>query len=105
MKRYWLEYHDAAVTELDEIHAFIAAYAGDAVADRKISEIEAAVYRLAEYPKISTPRDEMRPGLRTVMAAEKAVICFLVNDEIATVRIIGFSYAGSDWASRVKDRD
>lgn len=104
MKRYRLKYHDSAVIELDDIHAFIAAYAGDAVADRKISEIEAAVSRLADYPKISTPRDDMRAGLRTLMAAEKAVICFLVNDDTATVRIIGFSYAGSDWTSRIKDR-
>lgn len=105
MARYRLEYHDAAVAELDEIHEFIAGHAGDAVADRKISEIETAVYRLADQPKISTPRNEMRPGLRTLMAAEKAVICFLVNDETATVRIICFSYAGSDWASRIKNRD
>ena len=105
MKRYRLEYHDAAVIELDNIHAFIAAYAGDVVADRKISEIEAAVYRLADHPKISTPRDDMRPGLRTLVAAEKAVICFLVNDDTVTMRIIGFSYAGSDWASRIKDRN
>ncbi len=104
MARYRLEYHDAAVIELDDIHAFVAAYAGDAVADRKISEIEAAVYRLADYPRISTPRDDMRPGLRTLMATEKAMICLLVNDETATVRIIGFSYAGSDWASRIQDR-
>lgn len=104
MARYRLHYIDAAVQELVDIHDLIAAYAGGIVADRKLAEIEAAVERLADYPKVGSLRDEMSPGLRAIPAAEKAVICFKVDDDTLTVFIVCVSYAGSDWTSRVKER-
>ncbi len=37
-------------------------------------------------------------------AAEKAVICFTVDDETLTVFIIAVTYAGADWQARVAER-
>lgn len=102
--RYRLLYHAAAIRDLTDIHDLVASYAGELVADIKLAEIEATVYRWADYPKIGSLRDEIHPGLRAIPASDKAIVCFTVNDESSTVFILCFSYAGSDWASRVKDR-
>lgn len=104
MPVYRLEYHAAAEQDLVDIHNLIEDYAGRITADRKLAEIEAATYRLADLPKIGSTRDELAPGLRAVPAAEKAVICFTIDDDTLTVFILCVSYAGSDWASRVKER-
>jgi plasmid stabilization system protein ParE len=57
-----------------------------------------------DFPKIGSIRSDILPGLRAIPAAEKAVVCFTVDDASLTVFIICVSYAGSDWASRVKER-
>ena len=105
MAAYRLEYHPGAIQDLLAIHSLIADYAGKVIADRKIAEIEMAVYRLAEFPKIGSLRDEIRPGLRVIPIAEKACLCFAVEDESRTVLILCIGYAGSNWASRIKERD
>ncbi len=104
MPIYRLEYHSDAVQDLVDIHNLIEDYAGRAIADRKMAEIEAATYRLESLPKIGSVRDDFAPNLRALPVADKGVICFTVDDETLTVFIICISYAGSDWASRVKER-
>nr|CAD6423001.1 type II toxin-antitoxin system RelE/ParE family toxin [Rhizobium sp. Q54] len=104
MPLYRLEYHGQAVQDLVSIHDYIEGYAGRITAERRLSEIEAAVYRLADIPKIGTIRDDLAPGLRAIPAAEKAVVCFTVDDLTRTVFILCVGYAGSDWASRVTER-
>ncbi|MFB9950401.1 type II toxin-antitoxin system RelE/ParE family toxin [Rhizobium puerariae] len=104
MPVYRLEYHSAAEQDLVDIHSYIEGYAGRITADRKLAEIEATTYRLADLPKIGSIRDDLLPGLRAIPAAEKAIICFTVDDETMTVFIICISYAGSDWTSRVTER-
>nr|WP_250809527.1 type II toxin-antitoxin system RelE/ParE family toxin [Neorhizobium tomejilense] len=104
MSVYKLDYHPEAEQDLINIYNFIEAYAGRITAQRKLAEIETVTYRLVDLPKIGTIRDDLIPGLRAVPAAEKAVVCFTVDDETRTVFILCVSYAGSDWASRVKER-
>ena len=104
MPVYRLEYHPRAEQDLVDIHKFIEDYSGKITADRKLAEIEAATYRLADLPKIGSIRDDLRPGLRAIPAAEKAVICFTVDDETRTVFIICVGYAGSNWERQIKER-
>ncbi|MBW6420933.1 type II toxin-antitoxin system RelE/ParE family toxin [Rhizobium sp. XQZ8] len=104
MPTYRLEYHSDAVQDLVDIHNLIEDYAGRAIANRKLAEIEAATYRLEDLPKIGSIRNDFAPSLRALPIAGKGVICFTVDDETLTVFIICISYAGSDWASRVKER-
>ena len=102
--RYRLEYLREAEHELFDIQVLIRDYAGDAVARRKLAEIETVTYNLCDYPKIGTVHDELMPGMRAIPAGEKAVVCFTVDDESMTVLIVCISYAGSDWQARVKNR-
>lgn len=102
--RYGIIRHRLIERDLLEITDYIASYAGLAAAKAKVEQITEFISRLADYPKIGSLREELRPGLRAIPAAEKAVVCFTVDDETRTIFIIGISYAGSDWEARVKER-
>ena len=101
---YTIIRHPGVEADLLEITSYIASYAGLAVGKAKVDEIVAFINRLADYPKIGSLRNELSPGLRAIPAAGKATVCFKVDDERRQLIILCISYAGSDWASRVKDR-
>jgi plasmid stabilization system protein ParE len=102
--RYRIIQHSLVESDLLEVTDYIASYAGLDIGNAKVDEITRFISRLADFPKIGSLRDELSPGLRAIPAAEKAVVCFTVNDETRTVIIMCIGYAGSDWAARVKDR-
>jgi Plasmid stabilization system protein len=95
--------HPLVERDLLDITDLISSYAGLAVGKARVDEITAFISRLSDFPKIGTIRDDLAPGLRAIPAAEKAV-CFTVDDLTRTVFILCVGYAGSDWASRVKER-
>lgn len=101
---YTIIRHPGVEADLLEITRYIASYAGLAVGKAKVDEIIAFINRLADYPKIGSLRSELRPGLRAIPAADKATVCFRVDDERRQVVILCISYAGADWAFRIKDR-
>ena len=70
--------------------------AGVRIAARIVREIEERIGKLRDYPHIGTVHD-IAPGLRALPTAEKGVICFTVDDEARTVRIVCVTYAGQDW--------
>ena len=57
--------------------------------------------RLAEFPLAGAPRDDLRPGLRTIGFRRRAVIAFAVTDE--TVEIHGVFYGGRDYETLLRD--
>lgn len=79
-------------------------YAGPAIANRKLDEIERVTNNLRDVPHIGTVRNAILPGLRAIPAADKSVICFTVDDATRTVIIICVTYAGANWEGRVKAR-
>lgn len=101
---YRIEYHPLAAQDLFDISIFIGSYAGERVADRKLSALEKATGNLRDFPHIGTIRSDIHPGLRVIVAAEKGVICFTVDDDTHSVFIIAISYAGADWQARVGER-
>lgn len=102
--RYSILYLPEAVRELIDIHDMIAAYAGVEIAGHKLADIEAVTKSLAEMPYKAPIRDGFPSGLRTIPAGQKAVICFIVDEEERTVQIVAISYTGSDWMSKARDR-
>ncbi|RWX77165.1 type II toxin-antitoxin system RelE/ParE family toxin [Neorhizobium lilium] len=96
--------HPLVRDDLSDITTLIGEYAGYSLALNKIDAIEDALNSLVDFPKIGSTRDDILPGLRAIPAADKAVLCFTVDDETGVVFIICVSYAGSDWMSRVKAR-
>ena len=102
--RYTISQHPLVESDLFEITDMISNYAGLAVGSAKTDEITNFIDALVDFPKIGTARDELYPGLRAIPASEKAVVCFVVDDNTRIIHVICISYAGSDWMSRIRDR-
>jgi toxin ParE1/3/4 len=62
------------------------------------------VTRLKDWPHIGSVRNDIAPGLRALPVAEKATVCFAVDDDARVVRIICVTYAGQDWQSIAIER-
>jgi toxin ParE1/3/4 len=92
------------VDDLFGIFGLIESYAGTAIAQRKLGEIERVTRGLSDFPYIGSTRDDLQTGLRAIPAGEKAVISFIINEDTQTVMILCISYAGSDWMSKVPKR-
>jgi len=82
--------------QLDQLYRFIAGAAGDTtVALRFVNGIVDHIATLADFPKRGTPRDDIRPGLRTVPWRRRVTIAFVVEER--DVVIAGVFYAGQDF--------
>ncbi len=99
-----IRYHALVERDFDEIVHWIGDYAGEAVAGRKLDEIESAIQRLEGFPRFGSPCDDILPGLRKISAARKAVIAFTVDDEAREVLVLAVTYGGVDWSARVRAR-
>ena len=102
---YHLLLHPDIEQDLIDIANLIADFAGNQVAERKLTEIEERLIKLAETPHIGSIRDDIYPGLRVIPVAKKGVVTFIVNDELKTVQIVSITYAGADWFARINDRN
>ena len=101
---YRIRFHPAVSENLDSITAWLMDYAGSAVAERRLEEIEATIEALANLPHKGSRRDEIAPGLRAVPAGRKAVVAFTVDDDSREVHVHAVAYAGADWIARSKER-
>jgi plasmid stabilization system protein ParE len=102
--RYTITKHPLVERDLFDITDLVSDYSGLEIGMRKVDEIIAFIERLVDFPKIGTIRDDIYGGLRAIPATDKAVVCFIVNDENATVHVISISYAGADWMSEIRKR-
>ncbi|MBT9368876.1 type II toxin-antitoxin system RelE/ParE family toxin [Rhizobium sp. CSW-27] len=100
---YHVVSHPEVEQDIFDIVDYIAPFAGLASARKATDDITGFITRLGDFPKIGSLRNDVRPGLRAV-AVREAAICFVVDDETATVTILGVGFAGSDWTRRVRDR-
>ena len=101
---YRLRYHPRVANDLMIIAELIADYAGSDIAKRKLNEIAAATRRLIDLPHCGTRRDHILPGLRAIPAARRAVIVFMVDDDVHEVYVLAITYGGADWISRARSR-
>lgn len=93
--RYKVNRHPLVRHDLIEITRLVGEYAGYEVSRRKMIEIRDTLRNLEDYPHIGSLRHDVRPNLRAISAAGKAVICFSVDDESRTV------HRGQLWRSRL----
>ena len=96
--------HPEILRDLLDIVDLIADYAGAAIAERKLAEIEATLEMLAETPHIGSLRDDLYPGIRAIPTARKGIIAFVVDDEEQAVFVVSITYAGANWHRRVAMR-
>jgi plasmid stabilization system protein ParE len=102
--RYRITHHENVLQDFAKILEFIGNYAGYATGRSKIAAIKQSISVLKDYPHTGSSRHDIVPGLRALPSAEKGVICFTVDDDARTVRIVCITYAGQDWQKIASQR-
>lgn len=104
--RYRVTRYEEVRFDIAAILDFVGNYAGYRIGKQKVAEISRSISKLAEFPHIGSPRNDIAPNLRIVLSAGgQATICFTVNDETRSVKIICITYAGQDWQAVARSRD
>ncbi len=91
---YRIVFTPEARDELARLNAYLAAAADAEIAARFTSGILEAIAALDQYPARGTPRDDLRPGLRTLAWRRRVTIAYVAEE--AAVVIIGIFYGGRD---------
>lgn len=104
MRRYRVGLDPEAISDLFAIQTFVAEAAGKTIADKLIDRVLAYIDGLNTAPKRGTARDEIRPGLRTITWQRTVTLIFVVDDEAATVFVIGALFRGRDVDAALRDR-
>ena len=88
--------------QIDQLCHYIAAAAQDAdIAMRFVDSQLDHITTLADFPQRGTPREDIRPGLRTIPWKRRATIAYVVEER--DVVILGIFYAGRDIAAFLRE--
>jgi len=87
--------------EIDELHSYIAAAADAETASRFTDGIIDYIAKLSEFPKRGTPRDDLRPGLRTISWRRRVTIAFVAEEH--DVIVVGVFYGGRDFEALLRE--
>jgi toxin ParE1/3/4 len=77
-----------AFADLSDAWDYYASVAGRHTADKMIREIEEACRILEDHPFAGRGRNEVRPGLRSVLATPYVVFYRVKNDTVEIVRVL-----------------
>lgn len=89
MKQYPIVWRPLAQADLFALYDWIAGQAGGSTAFDYTSKIEATVSKLAEFPDRGTPRDDLIPGMRTIVYRRRTIIAYRVlADAVEVLRIV-----------------
>jgi plasmid stabilization system protein ParE len=94
---YRIVFTPEARDQLDHLHRYISSATDAETAAKFVNGILDRVTGLSEFPKRGTPRDDLRPGLRTLGWRRRVTIAFMV--EASDVVVIGVFYGGRDFES------
>jgi len=87
----------AAKAQLLAVYRYIADEANPDIAQRYTGSILDQCEKLNSFPDRGTPRDDLRPGLRTIAFKRRVVIAYAVMED--RVLIVGIFYGGQDFAA------
>lgn len=90
-----------ALQQLFELESHIAAVGSSIVAARYVDSIVDYCENLNTFPHRGTPRDDLRPGLRTLAFRRRVMILFEVAGDAVT--ILGVYYGGQDYEAALRD--
>jgi toxin ParE1/3/4 len=77
-----------AIADLEAIWDFYAKAAGQRTAEKMVREIAAICRTVEEHPFIGRPRDEVRPGLRSLVSHPNVIFYRVRNDTPQIVRVL-----------------
>ncbi len=90
-----------ALNHLEALFDYLAAAASPRVAERFTAGAIDHLDLLTAHPRIGVQRDDIRPGLRTLIYRGRLTIAFVVED--TTVVVLGFYYGGRDVEALLAD--
>jgi toxin ParE1/3/4 len=94
---YRIVFAPEAETQLAALYDFIADAVSPDIAENYTGAIVDQCEALARFPLRGTPRDDVRPGLRTISFRRRVTIAYAVA--ATNVTILGIFYAGQDFTS------
>jgi toxin ParE1/3/4 len=77
-----------AERDIDGIWDYLAAQASIQVADDKVRDLFRVCDRLISHPFLGRPRDELIPGLRSILAHPHIVFYRVAGSNIEVVRVL-----------------
>jgi toxin ParE1/3/4 len=77
-----------AERDIREIWTYYANEASPEVADRMIQTIRSTAARLIGLPYAGRPRDELRPGLRSILANPYVIFYRVQDDSVEVARVL-----------------
>lgn len=83
-----LVWSPSAGRDLRRIWRYFARVASEEIADRLLREIAEAAGRLADRPYLGRPREELLPGLRSLLAHPHSVFYRVTDDSIEIVPVL-----------------
>ena len=99
---YSIIFTPEARDQIDQLYRYIAIAAHDAdTAMRFVDRLLDHIATLAEFPERGTPRENIRPGLRTLAWKRRATIAYVVEER--DVVIVGVFYAGRDMETFLRE--
>lgn len=85
MKRYRVELGQQARDQLAGIEAYIAEHSTPEIATRYVDAVVEKIAGLDVFPFRGTPRDGLRPGVRTIVFRRSVVIAYRVEEDVVTI--------------------
>lgn len=101
--QYRIVYTPEAREQLRILFRYIAHEASRQVAKRYTDAIMAHCEKLTAFPHRGTPRDDVRPGMRTLSFRRRVTITYTVRE--GAVLIIGVFYGGQDFETLLNEDD
>lgn len=89
---YRLRYDERVQAQFESIRVWFDAERGPGVGAEVITDLAQHCRRLREFPNRGTPRDDIRPGLRTISHRRRFTIGYVVEGD--TITIVGVSGRG-----------
>lgn len=89
----------AAEREVDELHGWISARAGERTADAFVERIVSYCLGFSTFPERGRRRDDLLPGLRIIGFERRVTIAFVVDGDIVSIE--GVFYGGRDFEAKI----
>jgi toxin ParE1/3/4 len=81
VKTYRIVWSAPAQDRFLALYEWIADHAGKAVADDYADALVTHVAKLSTFPERGTPRNDLRPGIRTIPYRRRTIIAYRVLDD------------------------
>ncbi|HEU0045473.1 type II toxin-antitoxin system RelE/ParE family toxin [Sphingomonas sp.] len=92
MIQYRVVLSQEAQDEIESLRRYISEAANPGTANGYIDRVLAHTGKLTNFPHRGSPRDDLRPGTRTISFKRRMTIAYTVDEQ--DVVVLGFAYGG-----------